>query len=381
MAPTRSPAPNPPAPPTGTPTSTPPPSDYKSVSLGSGTDSFTVTLPNFPPSSTDAVYKKVALRATITAIKPYILKTTPRSIFEALSTVVPFDLTAIDHKCNTICQDIQSIFLRPDHPSITHTATGFLNPEGRSVTACVDIPSRKANAKKASQCICYVKVTASSKDLSPIHSTLGSIGPISASYILELPTSTDPNPSPTAAAIDPNNLNSDSANTPPAKANADPTPAISANMRSCLSATSSLNHPNYYGQFDFLDSCTAFDATFGPDQPPVVMFDAPNRCFTDNTTDPLPDLTRKCYFACFTSLLKQDYVGADIDNDSATQAVFCKLSNLTATRYDQAAKKKTFHTPTEMLQSFLSLVPTLDSSLPASIAECVTLDLDHTQQN
>jgi len=349
MAPTNPPATAPPA--------------YTSVTLGSGSDSFTITLPTFPPPTADAVYKKVALRAAFNAIEPHILATTTRSVFDALSTVVPLDLTAIDHECNTICQELQAHFLRPDHPSVTHSATDFLNRAGQSVPASFEIASRSRDAKTISNCLHYVEITASAADMSPFHPNLASMGPTSVSYLLELPISSDPNPTTNAAALGPTNLGTTLGGTPPVTS-----PSIPASMRSSVSSSSSRKHRNYYGNFDFLDSRAAFDATFGSTNPPVVVFDATNKRFTRTTKDPLPDLTRTCYFACFTSLLERDYVGAEISNAAATQAIFYTLSTLTYSRFDHATKKKTYHTPTDILQSFLSLVPTLDSSSPASIA-------------
>ena len=145
-------------------------------------------------------------------------------------------------------------------------------------------------------------------------------------------------------------------------------------MRSCLTPTHAKNqpHPNYYGPMDFLENPTAFSAVFGSGRPTIVELETTTSPVTQILTvpfsDSLPRLTRLCYFTCLSSLLENDYVGAVISNDSATQAIFHTLRSFTANRFDPATRKKTHHSPSDILQSFLSLVTTLDSSSPSSIA-------------
>jgi hypothetical protein len=347
------------------PTSTPGPPTYLAILLGSGESARTVNLPVFPPFVADPVFKKVALRTALSSLDHHAADVPSRSIFDALSTVVPQDLSAIDHESLLICDSIRDAFIRPGHPAVTHTATDFLNPRGNPLSVSADLPSREKNAKDKNKCIHFVQISATASDLSTIHPSLDSIGPITATYTLKLPL-TLRSASAAAIAIGSTNLN------PPASPTTTTSPTIPSSMTSCLSSTATTEFPNYYGTFDFLDNVISFNQHFGAGRPAIVTLTSSLSPIPSITypayADTLPHLSRLCYFACFSHLLELDYVGATISNDSATQAIFHMLRSLTATRHDPVTRKKTYHSPSNMFQSFMSLAPTLDSSSAASIA-------------
>eukprot|EP00977_Amphora_coffeiformis_P008335 scaffold1883_cov92-Amphora_coffeaeformis.AAC.3 len=143
---------------------------------------------------------------------------------------------------------------------------------------------------------------------------------------------------------------------------------------------------------NFLESPAAFLSTFGPTDPVFPAASDRTRHSTSSTQGALPNsleaLLHDCYFVCFSALVEQDYIGAAITDESATQAVFHHLRQLQTTRFDPKTRKSTHHTPSDILQSFLTYAPSLDSSSPsaiaswpASLAQQFYTNLSHTIQD
>lgn len=355
------------------PTASPNAPTYKSVLLGSGETSVTVRLPTFPPSDADPVLKKVALRTAIASLQPHLNDVSSRCMLDAFDDVVPLDLQAIDHECSNLSDSIRDAFLRPGHPAVTHTATGFYNFKGTTLSVSMNLKAREKAAKTNSghHCIKFVGVSATATDLSSIHKSLAAVGQLTAYYTLQLPQTSAPvSAAAVAAGETALDLGGETSDEDEATPGATATPSVPASMRGCLSPTAVTSFPNFYGNFTFLDSLAEFSKVFPENRPPVV--DLPTNGGTSvsypSYAECIPAITRACYFACFTSLLELDYVGVTISNDAATQAIFHMLRSLTATRHNQATRKSTYHTPTDMFQSFMSFAPTLDSSTAAAIS-------------
>ena len=344
------------------------------VTLGSSSSSPTISLPAFPALDADPLVKKVALRAAIASILPHVESVPSRAIFDVFSSHIPIAMHAIDAECAVLCNTVRDAFLRPGHPAISHAALDFLNCRGASVLATLDLPEREKHAKSQNKCLAFVLVSASATDLTTFHPSLTSLGPQSASFLLKLPTSLS-NTSSATSDIPPLRLNSttdssssnDSTGTPrqPTQQNVPPS------MSSVVTTSSNSLFPQYYGDFTFLTDQASFTKEFGPAIPTTWSSSDTNQLHQLQPTPyshTLPTLTRLCYFTCFCHLLEADYVGVDISNDSATQAVFHKLRQLTASRFDATSRKKTYHSPTQLFQDFSSFIPSLDSSSPAAIA-------------
>ena len=355
------------------------PNRYDVVTLGSEPSAPTISLPFFPALSADVLLKKVALRAALSAIAPHADSVSTRAIFDALSHRIPIDLHAIDAECNHICGNVRSALLTPGHPNVTHRATDFFNWKGENIHAYLEIKDRQKSAKLRQHCLSYVAISVSTPDLSEFHPALAVLGNVSSDFILQLPTSVDSH-SAAADTITPRQL--DDTTDPPDEdeepADKTPTtttnPRIPSSMGSAITASSNTTFPNYYGDFTFLDSDTAFIREFGTANPPTYsrapmgLGIGPQAFLKLQQSENFTTLSRRCYFTCFSALVEHDYVGATISNESATQAVFHKLRQLTSSRFDQTSRKKSYHTPLQMYQDFGSFIPSLDTSCPSAIS-------------
>ena len=364
----------------------PPKHTLHPIVIGLHENARTINFPSFPDPDSDPITKKVALRQALAAIEPHVASVPSRTIFDALANTIPQDISAIDSEATMLCNTLRTAFLKPGHPNIHHKAIDFLNHLGTSTEATVNMADREKAAAKKEKCLQCVVVEATATELSAFHPSLHHIGNISGSFIMKLPTTSHlaSNEARTIAPVRLNQTNDDTADTTteteqnPTANTATPASQttqlnVPSSMSSCVSpSTEGITFPNYYGPFTFLSSATLFEAEFGQNPPTTytqtLLHNSTHSLQRTTTTDLLTEITRPCYFACLSYLLEADYIGASISNESATQAVFHQLRQITATRFNPTTRKTSHHSPTSIFRSFLELIPTLDSSTPAAIA-------------